>query len=312
MSPSTGTNDNQNVCSALFDGDYLWDPSWKESDGEATLRRRMNPSMKEDDDNNKVQFTLYSSWFCPFAQRAWIAAEESGVNYKWVEINPYYVDPTQPGGYTKKAKTLDEKRKDCPDFIEASPRGLVPALRQDRNNDHEDPILLWESLPVAEYIDTVHGGGKLLNRRDDPYQVARQQIWCSHCTDRIQKKFYQALVTQDKAIEQACVKEMYEECRALARVMKKDGPYFDGATFSLVDVALAPFWQRIRTVGPFYFGLTFPWEEVEFQRLDTWWDAVSNRPSVAATLVCESRLIATYSDYAKNEATSDAARNYIK
>lgn len=25
---------------------------------------------------------LYSAWFCPFAQRAWIAAEEKGIKYK--------------------------------------------------------------------------------------------------------------------------------------------------------------------------------------------------------------------------------------
>ncbi len=291
------------LCSALFEGDFLWDASWNEGSGEATLRQRMNPA------EHDIHFTLYSSWFCPFAQRAWIAAEESGVNYKWVEINPYYVDSTRLGGYTKKSKKLDEKKEEFPDFVETSPRGLVPALREDRGD--KDPVRLWESLPVSEYIDAVYGGGKLVDR-NDPYQVARQQIWCGHCTDRIQKKYYQALVSQDKTVEKACVEDFYEECRALARAMKDTGPYFDGAIFSLVDVALAPFWQRILTVGPFYFGLTLPSEEPEFQRLEQWWKAVSTRPSVAATIVCESRLVSTYSDYSKNEATSDAARNYIK
>ena len=263
------------------------------------------------------EFTLYSSWFCPFAQRAWIAAEEAGVPYQWVEINPYKVDPSKPGGYSKIAKSLDQKRKEFPGFVEASPRGLVPALRAPgRKNDRgekeeEEEIVLWESLPVAEYIDAVYGGGKLVDR-SDPYSVARQQIWCAHCTDRVQKKYYQALVAQDPQIEQDCVEEFYDECRALARAMKNSGPYFDGDTFSLVDVALAPFWQRIITVGPAYFGLKLPLDEPEFQRLDKWWKAVSSRPSVAATIVCEPRLVSTYSDYSKNIATSDAARNYFK
>ena len=40
---------------------------------------------------------LYCSWFCPFAQRAWIAMEEKGVEYLYVEMNPYEHDPTAPG-----------------------------------------------------------------------------------------------------------------------------------------------------------------------------------------------------------------------
>ena len=289
--------------SALFEGDELWDPSWKEAAGEATLKKRMNPESTED-----VKFTLYSGWFCPFAQRAWIAAEESGANYRWIEIDPYCVDPSRPGGYTKKAKNLEEKKKDNPGFVKASPRGLVPALQEDHTD--KGRIVLWESLPVAEYIDAVHGGGTLLNR-SDPYSVARQQIWCAHCTDRMQKKFYQALVAQDKETELACVDQFYKECRALASAMKDDGPYFEGKDLSLVDLTLAPFWQRFLAVGSFYIGLTWP-NDPEFERLDKWWKAVSTRPSVAATIVCEPRLVASYLDYSKNAATSDAARNYFK
>ena len=303
---------------AFFEGDELWDPLWKEAAGEATLRLRMGlqgqlPTLENNGGAEATikkpkiedpELILYSSWFCPFAQRAWIAAEESGVNYRWVEINPYYVNPERPGGYTKKAMTLEEKRTMNPDFIEASPRGLVPAIK------HGDK-LIWESLPVSEYIDAVFGGGSLMNR-NDPFEVARQQIWCAHCTDRIQKKYYQALVAQNKEAQKSCVEEFYQECRALASAMRDDGPYFNGKEFSLVDVALAPFWQRILPVGGHYFGLTLPVEEPEFQRLEKWWQAVKDRPSVAATIVCEPRLVLSYQDYPHNVATSDAAKNYFK
>ena len=33
--------------------------------------------------------SLFSSWFCPYAQRAWVALEEAGVDYRWREIQPY-------------------------------------------------------------------------------------------------------------------------------------------------------------------------------------------------------------------------------
>ena len=42
----------------------------------------------------------------------------------WVQV-----DPAQPGGYTKQAMPLEEKRKAMPAFVAASPRGLVPAIQ---------------------------------------------------------------------------------------------------------------------------------------------------------------------------------------
>lgn len=41
--------------------------------------------------------------------------------------------------------------------------------------------------------------------------------------------------------------------------------------------------------------------------MQVWWNAVKMRPSVAATFVCPERLIASYAQYASNEATSDFA-----
>ena len=50
---------------------------------------------------------LYCSWFCPYAQRAWVALEEKGVEYQYVEINPYEAGQ-QPGAYTKIALSIEE------------------------------------------------------------------------------------------------------------------------------------------------------------------------------------------------------------
>ena len=87
---------------ALCSDDVLWVSSWIESDGERTIKQR----------SKKVKhIKLYCSWFCPFAQRAWIALEEKGIDYQYVEINPYEVDNSEPGGYTKKALQLAEKER---------------------------------------------------------------------------------------------------------------------------------------------------------------------------------------------------------
>lgn len=67
---------------------------------------------------------------------------------------------------------------------------------------------------------------------------------------------------------QAAIETFFEECRMLARAMAplSAGPYFLGKAFSMVDVALAPFWQRFQIVGGHYRGLAFP-DDTEFRRL---------------------------------------------
>ena len=81
--------------------------------------------------------------------------------------------------------------------------------------------------------------------------------------------------------------------------------------FSIVDVSLAPFWQRIFPVGNYYFDLTFPKNDPAFDRLEKWWDATKNRPSVANTICCEERVVASYADYCKGRAKSDSVKNFI-
>ena len=90
--------------------------------------------------------------------------------------------------------------------------------------------------------------------------------------------------------------------------MSEDGPFFFGNTFSIVDIALAPFWQRFVWVGH-NRGLTFPDNDADFDRLRQWWSVVRWRSSVASTVVCAERLIFSYSQYSRNMATSDYARN---
>lgn len=119
---------------------------------------------------------------------------------------------------------------------------------------------------------------------------------------------------QEGDAQEAAKQQLFEECRALARAMPpigKDGSsaFFLGSQFSLVDIALAPFWQRMLWVGSYYRGLEFPTDEPEFKRLAMWWEAVRQRPSVAATLVCRQRLVSSYSQYSQNVATSDLAKS---
>ena len=150
------------------------DPS---TSGEATIASHQKSS--------DAVTLIYSSWFCPYAQRAWIALEEKGgtvatvklnpllwltvnpnptaaVDYLWVEINPYE-RAAKEGEYTKKSLPLDRKQELYPAFVECCPKGLVPGIERGEAR-------VWESLVCVEYIDEVGEGRRMppsLSLRDD-------------------------------------------------------------------------------------------------------------------------------------------------
>lgn len=72
----------------------------------------------------------------PFVQRVWIALEVKGLNYQYIEVDPY-----------KKPESL----------LEVNPRGLVPALRHGDWGCYESTVLLEYVRPACP---------ALLTRRD--------------------------------------------------------------------------------------------------------------------------------------------------
>merc|ERR1719160_2421369 len=116
--------------------------------GEATISEK----------SQSQNLRFFCSWFCPFAQRAWIALEEKGANYEYVPIEPYRPDPSKPGGYSKMPLSLDEKKRQYPDFMRASPSGLVPAIEFKK---YQLDSGLWQvdrvhdSMACVEYVDEV-------------------------------------------------------------------------------------------------------------------------------------------------------------
>jgi glutathione S-transferase len=171
----------------------------------------------------------------------------------------------------------------------------------------------WESIHCVGYLDEAFPArGAALLPRGDPLARAHARIWADFCTDRVQRTYHLVLMSQDEGKRNAVKAAFFSECRALAAAMAPvaAGPYFQGEEFCLVDVALAPFWQQIHWVGGHYRGLALPSNESDpaFARLEAWWAAVRARPSVAATLVCRERLVASYHEYAVNVGTSDFAQ----
>ena len=88
--------------------------------GEETIEARSKPCKTK----------LYSSWFCPYAQRTWAHMEElldHGIEYQYVVIDPY--QSRTDGLDTKQPLTLAEKAAAYPEFIEAILESQVGLLQ---------------------------------------------------------------------------------------------------------------------------------------------------------------------------------------
>ena len=205
---------------ALFAEDPLWKPEWVEARGEATIRARAAPK----------DIKFYCGWFCPFAQRAWIACEEKGIDYQYIDVNPYEVDDKNPGGYTKRTLPLGVKRERYPEFVAVSPRGLVPGL--DVSGEQ-----VWDSMAVVEYINDRFDGPTFLP--GSALERAHVRIFIAQFNDRVWAPYMKMLMAQDAAVQEAARKALLEGCHELAKAMSTEGPFFLGDRFSLFEIVTA-------------------------------------------------------------------------
>ena len=90
---------------------------------------------------------LLSAWFCPYAQRAWIAIEHKQVPYHLREVMSIAPDNIS---YIKK-----------PQLLEFSPNGMVPCFVEEGRSVHDSLVVLEffedrfpdsPSLPVQECV----------------------------------------------------------------------------------------------------------------------------------------------------------------
>ncbi|HYS47256.1 MAG TPA: glutathione S-transferase family protein, partial [Xanthobacteraceae bacterium] len=183
---------------------------------------------------------LVSFKTCPWVQRAAIVLREKNVEFEFRHIEP-------------------DNRPDW--FLKISPHKKVPVLRVDE-------VSLFESNAIAEFLD------ETVEPRlhpEDPVVRAVNRAW----TDYI-PTFAEAVTATAYADAEADYAKAAERIplpferleTALAR--QGSGPYFNGARYSLVDAAYAPFLQRY-----FFLDRVKPLGHIEkFPRLKAWGEAL--------------------------------------
>ena len=241
---------------------------------------------------------LYSGWFCPFVQRSWITLHEKRIPHQYIEVNPYHKEES---------------------FLKLNPRGLVPTLAVPiKNGKEQKPI--YESVVICEYLDEVYNdtsknGPNLLP--EDAYERAHARIWIDHISSKIVPAFYRFIQHTEKknyTLSEAR-DELLKHIKTFIKEADAEGPFFLGQQFSMVDLMLAPWMERLFLIDHYKEGgVGIPEEgkggedEEAWQRWRKWASAVDARDSVQDTLSDRSQYVDAYKRYAEDTTQSQVGQ----
>lgn len=219
---------------------------------------------------------LYCAWFCPFAHRAWISMLTKGVDFEYIEQDPY----------NKSA-----------DWLAINPRGLIPVVVHNGRS-------IYESHVCIEYIDEAWPSEpKLLPR--DPYDRAKARIWGDFVAKKLVPPHYQFLLKQSQEEQDDARNQLLTNILEFTQAMDPEGPFFLGKNLGYVDIMFAP-WSYRSYILKHYRDFEVPNTE-EYKRFHIWSKAVNNHPSIKAVEQDKEKVLAFSRPYAEGNAKSELA-----
>ena len=186
---------------------------------------------------------LISHSLCPYVQRAVISLTEKGVPYKRTMID------------------LANK----PDWFNAiSPLGKTPVLK-------EDDTAIFESSVILEYLEETQPSPLHPN---DPMERAINRAWMEFGTAILNDigGFYNAKDAGNFAAKRKALSDKF----ARLETELGDGPFFNGAEFTLVDTVFGPVFRYFDVFDQVKdFGIL-----ADKPKVQAWRKALANRKSV--------------------------------
>jgi len=229
---------------------------------------------------------FYSAWYCPFAQRAWLALLVKKMPFEYIEIDPYL----------KTSRWMEISRNS----------GQVPVITAP--NRHS----VIDSTRIIEFVDQIQPSVDSLFSAD-AFIHAEQKYWIDHINQQIIPYFYRYLKFSDATTQTAKDKElMLQGLLKFAQSLDKHGPFFNGENISAVDIALIPFAYRIDLLLQHYRDFKLPQDSAVWQRYLHWYKAVIETPAFLQSTVAQEnyqhRLIDFYLPYSRGGGQADVTK----
>ena len=234
---------------------------------------------------------LYSAWFCPYAQRAWMVLNNVGIEYKLIES--LEIDSASAThGYKKNPRLLEINKK-----------GLVPTLEIFNNEvsgqtqtldiDGQPPMVITESIDVMKFVYE-HVGRRVENSEVEE-AIRFDRIVCS--------PFYRCLMKQIREEQENGWRDLLSGLESFSNGIKP-GKYYKGDTPSIVDFTVFPWAFRLYVLEQFRsFTLdqNLPW----VKNYMSWKNRMENDiEGVKETLSDKNKLLNSYERYADASAKS--------
>ncbi len=183
--------------------------------------------------NMEIELILFD--FCPYAQRALITMLYNGNPHTLTVIDPENLPPW---------------------FEQVSPLGKVPILRVDSKDT------IFESSVINDYLNQI-SSHRLLPK--NPLLKTQCRSWI---------EFGSACLSNVTSMIKAATAEKFDEARddflknlrILEAQVDKQGPYFNGEQFTLVDSTYAPLFLRMKHL----FDTVKFYEPEELPRIKSW------------------------------------------
>ena len=236
----------------------------------------------------KSSLKFYSAWYCPFAQRAWMALLHKGLDFDYIEVDPY----------RESRWWLDISRN----------QAKVPVIISTLGNASE-PTTVIDSTRVLEYLEDLTPERNPLYPGDANAR-AELRFWIDHINERIVPYMYRFLeAEQPGEYRDSSRTALVKGIRELSAAMSPSVPFFNGSKITAVDLALVPFAYRIDALLDHYRDFSLPNNKAVWSRYQAWFESMCDTAIFQDTLInpdnYRQRLIEHYLPYSQGEGQKD-------
>jgi len=200
---------------------------------------------------SKDKITLLNMRFCPFAQRAVLVLNAKQIPHDVVHVN------------------LSNKPKW---FLEKNPLGKVPTIQVGDD-------VLYESLPVCEYLDSVHPNNPLM--ATSPMRATQDKMVLARYDNAI-TCYYKLIFSKSDRVEHA--QKYRESLKFLEDLLTERGSkYFSGNDKpGFLDYMIWPWIERVGVFPKLFQEVSEIIPKEDFPKFNNWKDTMHEDKAVKA------------------------------